>query len=237
MPSNYREPSCEFTHAPSNTPHHGFHPIDELLLGDPDLPRSYEFSGRSQEYVDSHQFTSWNRGDMTMRFTYDSVVEHEFGGELCTFPIVLHVYRRDFSLKWEEIRTFFRTGETVVPLRYGPRVQNGVVHEPMNEATFRRIAKRFAYPAFPTDPLFDVDGAEYLVERATGRACQDRHMEFEALLTARFPFQHRILHLVAMDPEALAELAAKHYNTWYLDAVPRSISLQRWWRMTWMHHF
>ncbi|KAJ7483027.1 hypothetical protein B0H11DRAFT_2232045 [Mycena galericulata] len=106
------------------------------------LPRSYEplKPDAPKDKVDNHQFSSFRRGDLALLYVYEVATEYELGGELVTLPIIYHVYRRDFHLRWSEIAAYFRDG--TIPSRYGPsHTVDGVFHSPMNEENFRKMER------------------------------------------------------------------------------------------------
>nr|GAT50037.1 predicted protein [Mycena chlorophos] len=222
----YREPHCLYTHAPSNRTVRGFHPADELMLGDPDLPRSYlGYDGRNASaFVDNHQYTSWTSGDMTFPYFYETEAEYLVGNELVSYPVTKTVYRRDYDLTWQEIIGYLTNG--IIPARYPPKFPTGPlgpVNEPMNEEAFQRMVNRFVLH----------NGRLY--ERGSGLLVQARHQYAEYITDVMLPHKFPIRSLARMSPEHRAQVASVAVGIWFLDAVPRATFMLRRWSMMGYH--
>ncbi|KAJ6567484.1 hypothetical protein B0H10DRAFT_2238680 [Mycena sp. CBHHK59/15] len=212
---------------PSNLPVFGFHPVEDCHLGVPEIPRPYTHLKAPKDKVDNHQFTSYHRGDLTLRYTYEMVDEYNLGGELVPLPIVVHVYRRDFHLLWSEIKGYLRDG--TIPSRYGAAITaDGVVHAPMNEDNFRKLVRRF-------NLVLTCGGTkEWLFERSSRvkrAVVQQYHSEFEGTLYRNVLWTYGRAAILAMTLEELASLVQQQTSTWHLDAIPRARAAQvdlRW---------
>ncbi|KAJ7903216.1 hypothetical protein B0H13DRAFT_2663615 [Mycena leptocephala] len=219
LPSAY----CRYTRDPSNSPVLGFHPPEDRHLGDPSAPRCYNKSrpAVSDDKVDDHQFTSYHRGDLSLRYTYEDVDEFNLGGELIVLPIIVHVYRRDFHLHWSELKDYFRDGN--IPVLYGPRISDtGTVQEPMNEENFRKLVRRYYMKSFSLAWGPDTLVSERLFERGTGLSVQEFHNAFEDALFKGLVLVDGPAAVCAMSAENIAVKVSKVWNTWHLDAVPRA---------------
>ena len=227
---HYLPPFCPYTREPSNTPHRGFHPYAERHLGAPNFPHCYEtlVGEHDADYVDNHQFSSYERGDLTLQYIYDVPVKYWLGGELVILPITLYVYRRDYQLRWSEIKAFHRSG--YIPFRYPPRVgANGTIHSPMNEENFKILARRFRYVNLhPREPTFFPSRSEFLIERGRNLPIQTRHDDFEkTFYRAVIWFTHAPDEVLELRAEEVAILVQKATNTWHLDSVARAQAMLR----------
>lgn len=218
----YLHPFATLAHSPSNIPTHGFHPETERHLGYPNVPRSYDIAQPrpSKDKVDDHQYSSYNRGDLSLRYTYEVATEFNLGGEFVTLPVIIHVYRRDFELLWSEIKSFLIGGD--VPARYGPRITpDGVVHEPMNEESFRKLVRRFYIISTLGVSEFPLTPKHWLMERGSRWAVQLDHDEFEWVYNRQILWVYGRREILTWTPERLLGAVTDITHTWYLDRIPR----------------
>src|ERR1700743_3273447 len=100
-PAYYSFPYVTPTHSTA----YGFHPADEVDLGNPSAPRRYGHGSPhvSIDYVDDCLFASYEHGDFCVAYTYETAELVMLGDELVTLPFIRTVYRRDPRLRWSEI--------------------------------------------------------------------------------------------------------------------------------------
>ncbi|THU79439.1 hypothetical protein K435DRAFT_810716 [Dendrothele bispora CBS 962.96] len=146
---------------------HGFHPLQELLLGSPfvDRPSIFEIGyARDQEYLDTFQIASLRIIDCAEVYFYELPTTFTVGDEEWTLPVVYTVYRRDELLSWEELTRYSRSG--IIPKRYMARYRGN-----LSMQSFRDLAGEFTmdYTDTRTRPTDGGNPEGVFVHRATRR--------------------------------------------------------------------
>ncbi|KAJ7843534.1 hypothetical protein B0H14DRAFT_3139573 [Mycena olivaceomarginata] len=167
----------------TNTLHFGFHPLADLPIGDPHIPRNYDVHPLPQNIfndnlVDDQPYHSYDRGDLCLEYIYEVGTQYMLGGELVTVPVIHRVFRRDPDLRWTEIRTALMGGP--FPVRY--RSTDPSVG-PMNHATFQKFINRFYLAHYEND-------SQNVFEKGMRRPIQREHEDCEWILHVMLPNMH-----------------------------------------------
>ncbi|KAJ6484244.1 hypothetical protein C8R45DRAFT_1148676 [Mycena sanguinolenta] len=199
----------------SNTLRLGFHPLNELPIGNPDVPRTYDshplpINIFADNMVDDQPYNSYLRADLCLEYIYEVETQYLLGGELITLPIIHRVFRRDAELRWSEIRIALVHGR--FPARYQQTLANV---GPMNHATFQKFIDRFY--------LADYEGDDQTIfEKATRRPVQKQHEDCEQILHLMLPLKFSEDELFSLSPEEIAQAVLDHREMWHLDRFARA---------------
>ncbi|KAJ7247156.1 hypothetical protein B0H12DRAFT_746565 [Mycena haematopus] len=199
----------------TNTLRLGFHPINELPIGDPHIPRTYDthplpINIFSDNMVDDQPYDSYLRADLCLEYIYEVETEYLLGGEIITVPIIHRVFRRDADLRWSEIR--IALAQARIPTRYQSTAPNIA---PMNRATFHKFISRFY--------LADYDGNDQTIfEKGTRLPVQKQHEDYEEILHLMLPLKFSENDLLEISPEEIAQAALEHREMWHLDRFARA---------------
>ncbi|KAJ7717894.1 hypothetical protein B0H14DRAFT_3170879 [Mycena olivaceomarginata] len=199
----------------TNTTHYGFHPLNELHIGDPHVPRDYSVHPLSisifaDNMVDDQPYNSYMRADLCLEYIYEVETQYLLGGELVTLPIIHRVYRRDTELRWSEIRNAL--AEARFPRRYQ---KTDPKFAPMNSATFQKFIDRFYLADYKGDD-------QTIFEKGTCLPVQTQHEDFEQILGLILPSGMSDEELFQFSPEEFAKAALEHRKMWHLDRLARA---------------
>ncbi|KAJ6608068.1 hypothetical protein B0H10DRAFT_2227192 [Mycena sp. CBHHK59/15] len=198
----------------SNVTKRGFNDPYDSLLGFPTsmLPSV----GEDDDFLDPSKNASWFRHDLALPYHYECVEYYKLEGEWMSFPIVRTVYRRDRALRKSEIINYLRHG--IVPARYPPRISGGVVNEPMNEQSFKRMVRRFYVCE---TYILHVPHVE-LRERRSKRVVQYQSHSFEEHFWRNVATACDWSYLGHAYPgQILYEVRQRNGKFWYLNALIR----------------
>ncbi|KAF8153699.1 hypothetical protein K438DRAFT_1987398 [Mycena galopus ATCC 62051] len=193
----------------------GFHPVGELHIGNPHVPRTYDvhplsFDIFSDNLVDDQPYNSYSRADLCLVYVYEVATEYLLGGERIILPIIHRVYRRDAELRWSEIRIALAGGR--FPARYQHTEPNIA---PMNHAMFQKFIDRFY--------LADHDGDDQTIfEKGTHLPVQKQHEDYEQILQLMLPIIYSEAELFRFLPDEIAQAALEHRDMWHLDRLARA---------------
>jgi hypothetical protein len=199
----------------TNTTHYGFHPLNELHIGDPHVPHDYSVHPLSisiftDNMVDDQPYNSYMRADLCLEYIYEVETQYLLGGELVTLPIIHRVYRRDTELLWSEIRNAL--AEARFPRRYQ---KTDPKFAPMNSATFQKFIDRFYLADYKGDD-------QTIFEKGTCLPVQTQHEDFEQILGLILPSGMSDEELFQFSPEEFAKAALEHRKMWHLDRLARA---------------